>query len=687
MNAFPTLQRVLNVARRRGIGAWLLRVLDHAQRSTVVRFCALVWLLIFCVPSLRRLASLSYTSDSFFTAWRYTNIDEDEEPGDAEMPAWMHDDSDDETINRNAPKDDRIALIAQAEENVNGRIGNPYDDVLRRFPNDAVVVSGYLRQRIGIYGIHGRRPIFTGRAPRFPVSTVNLPKDWNASIAVARRAQTLEPRNAFFDLALVTMLIAAKRDEEAYRVLETSSRKPQYDDHTLDAARCQLQQLERARELNTEEKALFAMQTRYKTHNRSLRDGLELLTWQTWRDEQKANSATFALRSLQRRASIARISAKMLVGRQVSSYDFLSTGNHPILNAWRTSLQSRPPYLSPQKFSAANDQLAQGFEARARALKQPEIAAETERISQLIGGLNLSRRGFFSEDFSLGVLKNLANLRWLARTQIALCIALYLLLSLAVIKTGADGFSVPASRKIVVDAAVSTFITMAFLLSSVLRNRYSASEMIFWRPWFLTAPFISLLWGHWKLTRQRAQLSRHNALQSHLIEYSKRAPLRKIYDFLVWALTIQVALLLLAVVWNALRRQWYLKIPLPNRAVPLWWSIQPSLIQLLLLVLLAFLLTNLVVSWRWLASPVERNFSFPALRGLRRSSGQVVAVAHGLFLLSIVAALPTQAFVNQRLDNYWRNGNAWLVTGFTSEELLARLNEPPPITLKNAPKP
>lgn len=367
---------------------WLLVVVSrlwNARKSFGVRCFILIWLIVLATPFLRSvlIAQSAHNDTLLYPSPPWGNTRED-----SSVPSPFSETE----LFKKFPRD-RDVQLAYAENVQYQNSLRRYDTFLKSRANDAVFIAGRLRATMAAF--HDDRvagtleyvarspgsPAFG--APAFSSNPIKppTPKELSTAIALARRGQTLEPNNLFYDWALLYFLLCARRDDEALRVLDIGSRKTHFDDHLLDNIAATIGAQEKVRPLLVEEK-IGAIYSALLPHLAKMRHTARLISWLAWQKAQRGDVQS----EIKIRSDLARLSRHSLNGRQVLITSLVARTS--ILLAWNYDLtyigkgtlpplRKKPsPLRNLNKVQIANARAA-SFSAHCVQNGRPDLAQET----------------------------------------------------------------------------------------------------------------------------------------------------------------------------------------------------------------------------------------------------------------------------------------------------------------------
>jgi hypothetical protein len=186
------------------------------------------WLLILLVPPLRQMFVVQLRGDGYYRGWAY-----------GPMPS-LDNQFDARKLDVENISDVRVLAVVAAEQT---NAVPALDALIEKHPQQAWLLAYRLRLSVskmqidrmgGELSDSKRAQNQAAKIPspeRLKTKPNFTPAELEKSIALARRGQKLEPDNGFWDSMLVYFLMAGWRDEEAFRVLQKASRKPQFHEH------------------------------------------------------------------------------------------------------------------------------------------------------------------------------------------------------------------------------------------------------------------------------------------------------------------------------------------------------------------------------------------------------------------------------------------------------------------------
>lgn len=653
-----------------------------ARDSFGVRCFVLIWLVVWCMPFLRLvLVSQTARGDSLLYP----------------TPPWAasgHFVDDTFTFSNvhlhNLFPDDRDVQLSYAETSDYAKSVERYDAILKSRPNDTTAIAGRLRNTLGSFrddlvagALEETSPFLpTIGAPIGPISkptpapTPTYTKtELGRAITVAQNGRKLEPQNNFYDWALIYFLLCAHRDNDAFRVLDTASRKTHYDDHLNDSIAATIRAQERVRPLLVEEKYV-AFAAALLPHLAKMRHAARLLSWKAW---QLQGGGDFK-NALEIRSDLARLSHRSLNQRGFIITSLVARGC--VITAWDYDLAPVSPKARSPFYNMTRMQIftirAANFSRYAAKHGRADLSSETQQLLRDIKTNEKARLSYEkSSDWGLYSARVMAH-SWFGMTclaQIGLLLAAYLVLTVFLLGTKPQPIERAALWKITTFAALCAFGGFLLLLqldttpksSDVISNDASTlfndAGLRCW-GWFILTPAVLGTFGafgaSWRRTIdvKKEQPTRNKQAQPRAALSPAMRLLQKIF-FLVCISTLFYALsytVLASVMSDRGISEWDVKIPLwgevsfwrPSENLPGVWGAT-----------VVFLVPCWLLYWRRLA-PI-RNMSAPRGLYLYRQIFLALVPFYSVFwvLIALLSIAPRQR-AESKLNDCLQHGELYV---------------------------
>ncbi|HEX8237711.1 MAG TPA: hypothetical protein VF600_17340 [Abditibacteriaceae bacterium] len=656
----------------------------HKRWFGIALFAA-IWFVVLCVPQLRLLFSVQTKGSSLgLQQYPWTPRFEDE----AFSP---------EKLAQQYPNDLDILLMKAHQGN--SKAGTQaIDALLRRFPNDKLLIAVRLKRSLG-WMRHDRLagdlsnpnpPPYATPSPEKSTTPPNFtPQELQRAISVVQRGRQLEPDNSYYDWALIYFYMAAYRDEDAYRVLSKASRKPRFDDHSYDETISTIAAYEKVRPLLWEEKLGFSSAVTLP-HYAKYRDVARLISWQMWKAEQRGEHA----RAIAVRSDFARMCQPMMQGRNIIIAGLVGRACQAIMWMGNPKRQVRNNQRPSGMSTAAWGRLrgrrsAQNFATYARAHGRADIAAEVMRLTVYGQRFQNASRNYSASLLGgewFGVPSTLRSqiISLLVPAQVSL-LQIVSLVSLCCFVWMVTLFSQPAPLQrydvllstlagaaiAAISAVVGLRIAIGALSgSTVAQSQKQIFAAIICVFIFALAPLIGsalIPWGItlWRMWQQRAEL-----FAPAPARYEGESARHLTRDYLPLALTLCIlALGIIAigcwmaalVAWITDATVWVLPFGSSAGEPPITIGAPAQFFAGFGALLTFMLYIGWLIKWRWFAPLKLRPLLHGALVWHRQTLITYVIVSSLFYLLLSIAALGPRREADARFNTYLQRGEIALL--------------------------
>ena len=405
----------------------------------------------------------------------------------------------------------------------------------------------------------------------------------------------------------------------------------------------------------------------------------EVLLSQVWKAEKtftkNANSRRAAQqRAQQRRADIALLLAKALLGRYPYPVSHL---HYSILAAWRNDWSKKQRFKA-KNFSYDNRVLSERFAKRALQWKQPQTAMQTRRIATL--NRNIFRSSFqpYGENpYFFRGLRMLSVLQGFALLQIGIALILCSLASMFLIR--AEQVAVKPQR-VTKSIIIGTFLGVlcyGILYYCTYTRRLPGDGLhpktivscIVSFVGVLTIPFLTILLHHIFVAVRANCTSSSRSRLSFIEEYERRAPLRKLYDFAVFATLSQLMVFIVFLFFHLAAGRTVVILPVVAYSVGI--ELESTLWCLGLAIFALFL--HCLRAWRFPSNASHKTNYHAVLRSFRAACSILIATSTVIYFVSLLASLPARHNIARQIDQCITHDNLWMQTGQDSAQWIAKL--------------